>query len=294
MNRRFGMWIALICILVVGVSVTKMTSDFVSSNGVEAAAIVNVMDSSVSLTSGLSVVKEVFDEEPAAVTEETAAFDEVEEAVAEETAPETDDTIHQAMAVAEAAPASEDLVMFEAFDPEQSEEEMFEDGAAEMGGLSEAPMAGAGSVKSPLDPEPESEGPYVEDKYGKNELSSEYFYDRFAAAEAGSLALWDMVTPDHAGAYYNAAEQEHVLWDHELNHIYSTILERLTDTEAEQLRALELEWMKERDLYANKTMSASKNKAMQSSDYLQALTLMTKERCYWLVEEYGTVLDSKE
>ena len=44
MKRRFGMWIGILIILIVGVSVTKMTKDFVVSQGVAASSILKAAD----------------------------------------------------------------------------------------------------------------------------------------------------------------------------------------------------------------------------------------------------------
>ena len=44
MKKRFGMWMGILLILIIGVSVTKITRDFVVSQGVEASSILNVAD----------------------------------------------------------------------------------------------------------------------------------------------------------------------------------------------------------------------------------------------------------
>ena len=290
MNRRIGMWIAIICILVVGVSVTKMTSDFVSSNGVEAAAIANVMDTSIPITSGMGAVESMM-----RGIEETIPEMAAEEATVTDSG--MTDVVDQD--AGEAAPAAA-MEEFEVYDSEIMETEavLFDSAVNEAADFStvaeEEMMAAPKAPKSPLDPLIEEEGPHMEEKYVQENIDSDYFLDRFSLAETSALTFWDMANPEHAGAYYSAAEQEHVLWEHELNLVYSTIRDRLNGDEADQLNASEMEWIKERDMYANKSMSAAKNKAMQSTDYLQALTQMTKDRCYWLVEEYREVLDLKE
>ena len=56
---------------------------------------------------------------------------------------------------------------------------------------------------------------------------------------------------------------------------------------------MEVEWIKERDLYAEKASAKSsmKNAQNQNPDYVRALAEKTKERCYWLVSEYEDVLN---
>lgn len=302
MGRRFGMWMAIICILVVGVSVTKMTKDFVSSNGVEAAAISSVMDISTPLTSGMSAVESAMEgfSSRAAGTEGgagdtgsavagAAGTSSDAEAAADGTAKEAADPEMARLALARTEAPEAEAAPEEDAAKAETAPEAYESGADR----SEEAMT-SGAVKSPLDPAVEPEGPFAEEKRAQEESDSETFLERFALAEASSEALWDKVSLDNAGASYTAAEQEHLLWDHELNLVYSTIRSGLSEDEAEELKALELEWMKERDLYANKSMSPGKSKSLQSSDYLRALTEKTRERCYWLVDEYKEVLDSKE
>lgn len=286
MGRRFGMWTAMISVLVVGVFLTKMTNDFVSSNGVEAAAITNVMDTSIPFTSGMGAVESAVESisnraavmpaeahEPAAVSETL---------VLEETVHETILAVEEDM-MPDVLPAAEEALIAEEFEKTENED----------GGVDpEGPMIEA--VKSPLDPVVEEEGPFSEESYLNTVMDASYFLERFSTAEASTAALWDMVSPEHSGAYYSAAEQEHVLWEHELNLVFSTVRDSLADDEIEKLNSLESEWMKEREQYANKSLSAVKNKAVQSAEYLQALTLMTKERCYWLIDVYGELLNSKE
>ncbi|MBQ5805677.1 MAG: DUF1311 domain-containing protein, partial [Lachnospiraceae bacterium] len=83
------------------------------------------------------------------------------------------------------------------------------------------------------------------------------------------------------------------LWDYELNYVYQMIRERLEQEEMEALKVMEVEWIKERDLYAEKASAKSsmKNAQNQNPDYVRALAEKTKERCYWLVSEYEDVLN---
>ena len=75
MKRRFGMWIGILCILVIGISVTKMTTNFVHSNGVEASTILDAAGASVyrAMPADAMFTESVLKNEIEAVTEETFA-----------------------------------------------------------------------------------------------------------------------------------------------------------------------------------------------------------------------------
>lgn len=144
------------------------------------------------------------------------------------------------------------------------------------------------SVKSPLDPAVESVEAYRLEAE-ETVLTAEDFRKRFAEAEEVSETFGKNKGMD--GGTDQAAEQEYVLWDYELNFVYGAIRERLTKDEADELKALELEWMRERDLYADKALAANKGISAKSAEYLKRMTEKTKERCYWLLDQYGSVLE---
>lgn len=282
MKRRFGMWMTIVCILVVGVSVTRTTKEFVSSNGMEAAAITSVLDASIPMMSG--------------VTEK-----------AEETVPEA--AVPDAGAGAAAASFSLTSSDAAAFDPAAVPEAAEELPAAkyETGDTDEvsdslshsitedaAQKAVEETVKSPLDPVVETDGPYLDVLEEEIVYDADDFRERFETAETTADGFWENASFDNSTAVQTAAEQEYVLWDYELNLIYSTIRERMSQKESDELKALELEWMKERDIYANKAAAGNNNLTAKNPDYLKKMTERTKERCFWLLEQYETVLNRKD
>ena len=232
MKRRFWMWMTIVCILVVGVSVTKMTRDFIISQDV---------------SKGIEeTIEEVI---------EAASIETVEETVPEGVFP----------VLAEASPkAPIDTTNHDAIQE---------------------------TVKSPLDPGG-VKSPVVEEE-AIISYNAEDFFERFAQTEQHALQLWDNVTSENRAAFLTAAEQERALWDYELNYVYQMIRERLEQEEMEALKVMEVEWIKERDLYAEKASAKSsmKNAQNQNPDYVRALAEKTKERCYWLVSEYEDVLN---
>lgn len=250
MKKSLGMWLIVIGIIVVGVSVTRATKEFVSSNRAESAAITSVMDISQN------------DAEEEDDSEGEAAESETE--YAEKLAEIQENTGRSRRILDE--PQAEEAI-------EETEE-----------GITEA-------VKSPLDPAVETEGAYLQIA-DEITLTAEDFKNRFETAEAAAEGFGGSKGPD--GNADQAAEQEYRLWDYELNLIYGTIRERMSQDEADELKLLELEWMKERDLYADKALAVNKGVSAKSAEYLKRMTEKTKERCYWLAEQYESVLDREK
>lgn len=272
MKRRLIMWIVIVCILVVGVSVTRITEDFVVSNGVEASSILTAMDGPGNEAAALYAG----------------------EALAGG-ATEMNRTMTEAMAGEEGV--STQSVMDNGGKLEANSSQGMESLEAAVGDVEQMEMAEveesvSETVKSPLDPNVEP-GDTTEVEIYEEANRAEDFIERFETVETNSEKLWSNLTSDNAVAYYAAAEQERVLWDYELNLVYGAIRGKLSEDEAEELKHLELEWMKERDQYAEKMALKSPvmNAQNQNPVYTRALAEKTKERCYWLVEEYGDVLD---
>jgi len=272
MKRRFIMWMTIVCILVVGGTVTKTTRDFVTSQ---------------SLKTMEMQAPETVAEKAAGVVEKTEseiAF--VAEAVAEETAQVN--AVEEHMAVGSNAGA----VITDESIPSSEAPEVFSMGAPKAPIDTTKDEYIQETVKSPLDPVVIKET-MIE---AAEEIVTYYavdFFERFAQTEQNALRLWENVTAENRSAYLAAAEQERMLWDYELNYVYQVIQSKLSTEEAEALKVLEVEWIKERDLYAEKTAAKSnmKNAQNQNPDYTRALAEKTKERCYWLVSEYEEVLN---
>lgn len=280
MKRRFGMWMTIVCILVVGVSVTKTTREFVSSNGVEAAAITSVLDTSASMMSAATEKK------AAAVPEKSALGQGADIAAASLSLTSSDAVAYDQGSDAEGVSEIMAEVEYEAADAGENVSSMARAVPDAM-----EDMAVAETVKSPLDPVVETEGPYLDVIEDEITYYADDFRERFKTAESTADGFWNNAVFDNSNATQTAAEQEYVLWDYELNLIYSTIRERMSQNEADALKALELEWMKERDIYANKASVGNNSVSVKGPDYLKKMTERTKERCYWLLEQYENVLN---
>ncbi len=357
MKRNFGMWMAIICILVVGVSVTKMTQDFVVSQGVDAAAIVGVMDTTELSLTGTSMKQALENHiaipaEPAAgaaqAVQETVSADTPAEAAPQEPAALTagpganhgpqDGAVWEYVAVtSEKAMAEEEVAVEEGAvadseadagaganlsgliaehgtnsDSEDADSILSSEDAAQalskqeqISSTPKSPLEPAEdgehtaiqeTVKSPLNPVVNEKQVNIVPEAAVIQYTAETFLERFVDIEESVEAIWQNVTTDNHTANLAAAEQERLIWDSELNFIYSTIRSKMTVSETENLKILEVEWLKERDLYAEKMAAKSpmKNAQTQNPAYVKALAQKTKERCYWLVSEYDEVLNRDE
>lgn len=253
MKRRFMMWMTIVCILVVGVSVTRMTQDFVTSQGVETAALINVAE----IGSSNAPVE--------VLSEETTAVSSPEE--------DAEDTMDQ-----------EDMVIAASI----------RDTIVEITPILVTEEPVPTGPKSPLDPVVTNDS-MIEASVEKRIYQAKDFFERFAQTEQNALGLWENISSDNRAAYIAAAEQERILWENELNQVSQVIREHLSLEEIEALKVLEIEWIKERDLYAEKiaAKSSMKNAQNQNPEYTRALVEKTKERCYWLVSEYEDVLNQE-
>lgn len=88
----------------------------------------------------------------------------------------------------------------------------------------------------------------------------------------------------------NIADYEYRLLDTELNHIYQSILLRMNEEAANELRAEEREWIRVRDLEAKKAASKYKGGTMESLEYTASLSGSTRSRAHELLDNYGQYL----
>lgn len=104
------------------------------------------------------------------------------------------------------------------------------------------------------------------------------------SAEAGS----------NTDSLKNVADYEYRLWDTELNRIYQSLLEGMTEEESEALRAEEREWIRTRDLAAKKAAVKYGGGTMESLEYTASLSASTRSRAYELLDSYGDYLEQEE
>ena len=262
MKRQLGVWITIICILVVGVSVTKMTRRFVTSGTLEtfAAETTVVFEPSAMARTATGAAGAESPRSRQAETElfsaaaETAAEAKVSEAPEEEMAAENMAVITEA---SEVTPEQEALT--------------------------------SETVKSPLDPgsAPAFSPAMAEAADGGALNPSENFRERLDST-AEQIERSKEAANSSAQA---AAEYEWTLWDNELNTIYSAIRRNMDEAEKEALKQEELEWIRTRDAAAERAAGKNNVQTNRNTAYILELSEMTKERCYELVDTYASVLD---
>jgi uncharacterized protein YecT (DUF1311 family) len=262
MKRQLGVWITIICILVVGVSVTKMTRRFVTSGTLEtfAAETTVVFEPSAMARTATGAAGAESPRSRQAETElfsaaaETAAEAKVSEAPEEEMAAENMAVITEA---SEVTPEQEALT--------------------------------SETVKSPLDPGPAPAfSPAMAEAADGGALNpSENFRERLDST-AEQIERSKEAANSSAQA---AAEYEWTLWDNELNTIYSAIRRNMDEAEKEALKQEELEWIRTRDAAAERAAGKNNVQTNRNTAYILELSEMTKERCYELVDTYASVLD---
>lgn len=266
MKRQLGVWITIICILVVGVSVTKMTRRFVTSGTLETFAaettVVFEPSAMARTATGAAGAPEAGAESPRSRQAETELFSAAAETAneAEAAAPETEDTAADMAVITEASEVT----------PEQE-------------------ALTSETVKSPLDPGPAPAfSPAMAEAADGGALNpSENFRERLDST-AEQIERSKEAANSSAQA---AAEYEWTLWDNELNTIYSAIRRNMDEAEKEALKQEELEWIRTRDAAAERAAGKNNVQTNRNTAYILELSEMTKERCYELVDTYASVLD---
>ena len=95
------------------------------------------------------------------------------------------------------------------------------------------------------------------------------------------------------GLLYAMSERERLIWDRELSKIAGSITGRMTPEEADDFQYQELEWLKERERAGAQAAEEGKTSG-HSQGVSGTIARMTRERCYYLLEEYEELLKSDE
>ena len=172
---------------------------------------------------------------------------------------------------------------------EDREKEMAEEELAVNAADDTAAAVDVEPVKSPLEPDHAGTGKPEETPvtvYTRSDLE-----ERLEAVRTETEKYQD----DQAASQpsrYAAAEYVRNLWDRELNLIYSSIHREMDEAAAEAFRREEIEWIKKRDLAADKAGTKSTGTPAQSIEYVRTSASVTMDRCYELLENYGDYLES--
>lgn len=157
-----------------------------------------------------------------------------------------------------------------------------------------APQAGA-SPRAEMD---EVISPLTGSKsVGGNETHSytqEDYERKLEELDARIQKMRDSGVEPNTDSYKNMAEYEYRIWDGELNLIYGDIIKAMTQEEADELRAEEREWLKQRDVTARKAISRYNGGTVESLEYTASLASTTRNRAYELLDTYGSYLNGEQ
>lgn len=312
MSRR-RIWLIIIGILIAGVSATWAMERFVSSRGVNTAAVVGFEADAMQQDAGNSGNPymaenrmKMAENAPAPQNAPAPAGGSADNGIALYQAESKDEhgskdaggTSENSELMKEAAKAAPDteVSILSAEDHDQAAEDGKKEAAEEKLPVSEAGDTAAAAdtetVKSPL----ESDGAAAENA-GEAKLTIEYtradLEERLETARTEAEKYQDDQTMSQPSRYA-AAEYVRNLWDRELNLIYSSIHKEMDENTAETLRREEVEWIKKRDLAADKASAKSTGTPAQSIEYVRTSASVTMDRCYELLENYGDYLDPEK
>lgn len=275
--RYIRMWAVILCILAAGIFTTRMTRQFVGAEGEVEMAALALGEQALSA----SAYSEQMQPEEAAEPEA-----EKDRAVFEADAGEANAENEAAGAVnAENAEPG-------AADTEKSDTEA--SGQAETG--DQVLSAYKETVKSPLEPDPGVEGKQA--MFSDNSTESQLYgfeelENGLSEAEKQAEQGKNKESETNPDLLYAMSERERLIWDRELSKIAGSITGRMTPEEADDFQYQELEWLKERERAG--AQAAEERKASGHSQGVSGtIARMTRERCYYLLEEYEELLKSDE
>ena len=275
--RYIRMWAVVICILAAGIFTTRMTRQFVGAEGEAEMAALALGEQALSA----SAYSEQMQPEEAAEPEA-----------------EKDRAVFKAdVGTADAENADSGAVNAEnadsgAADTEKSDTEA--SGQAETG--DQVLSAYKETVKSPLEPDPGVEGKQA--MFSDNSTESQLYgfeelENGLSEAEKQAEQGKNKESETNPDLLYAMSERERLIWDRELSKIAGSITGRMTPEEADDFQYQELEWLKERERAG--AQAAEERKASGHSQGVSGtIARMTRERCYYLLEEYEELLKSDE
>ena len=306
MSRR-RIWLIIIGILMAGVSATWEMEKFVSSHGVNTAAVVGFEADAMQPDAGNSGNPymtenrmKVAENTPAAQNAPAPACGPADNGIAlyhadvkgsrgPEDGGEASDTETRMK-----ESATKENAAAEAPDAEVSDLSLADnDQLAVSGGTDEAAgIPVEETVKSPLEPDSTAS-----ENAGEAKLMIEYtrsdLEERLEAVRTEAEKYQDDQTMSQT-SQYATAEYVRNLWDRELNLIYSSIHKEMDESAAEALRREEVEWIRKRDLAADKASAKSNSTPSQSIEYVRTSASVTMDRCYELLENYGDYLEPEK
>ncbi len=282
MNKRTGMWTVIICILVVGIFVTRTTSKFVSSKNTEIGAGIEAVTEKAADGAAAGAA-----ENGAAKAQSAVPFSAAGEgvwqaaqeapALASETAEVKRERKKSDGMAAKAEAVQEDRGNYSETVTTSDQEEAAM--AAEI--ISET--AGAVAI-SPLDTT------VAKENTGAQTYSAKELRERLDAV-LERVTQYGETVPEDPGSLYVMAEFEYTLWNEELNLISQSMRQKMSDEEAERFKVNEVEWRWNRTADANRAALKNGVQTAKEAEYMKELAEETKERCYQLINDYEEILD---
>lgn len=281
--RYIRMWAVILCILAAGIFTTRMTRQFVGAEGEAEMAALALEERALSASAYDDQIRPEKAEEPEANAENEAAG----AANAENTDPGTADAENVDSGAANAENAGSGAADTEKSDTEASGQD--ETGDQVLSAYKE-------TVKSPLEPDPGVEGKQA--MFSDNSTESQLYgfeelENGLSEAEKQAEQGKNKESETNPGLLYAMSERERLIWDRELSKIASSITGRMTPEEADDFQYQELEWLKERDREGALAAEGRKTSG-HSQGVSGTIARMTRERCYYLLEEYEELLKSDE
>lgn len=275
--RYIRMWAVVICILAAGIFTTRMTRQFVGAEGEAEMAALALGEQALSASAYSEQMQPEEAAEPEAEKDRAVFKADVGEANAEN---------------ADSGAVNAENADSGAADTEKSDTEA--SGQAETG--DQVLSAYKETVKSPLEPDPGVEGKQA--MFSDNSTESQLYgfeelENGLSEAEKQAEQGKNKESETNPDLLYAMSERERLIWDRELSKIAGSITGRMTPEEADDFQYQELEWLKERERAG--AQAAEERKASGHSQGVSGtIARMTRERCYYLLEEYEELLKSDE
>lgn len=285
--RYIKMWAVILCILAIGIFTTRMTRQFVGAEGEAEMAALALGEQALSASAYSEQMQPEEAAEPEAEKDRAVFEADAGEANAENEAAGAANLENTDPGTADAENAEPGAADTEKSDTEAS-------GQAETG--DQVLSAYKETVKSPLEPDPGVEGKQA--MFSDNSTESQLYgfeelENGLSEAEKQAEQGKNKESETNPDLLYAMSERERLIWDRELSKIAGSITGRMTPEEADDFQYQELEWLKERERAG--AQAAEERKASGHSQGVSGtIARMTRERCYYLLEEYEELLKSDE
>lgn len=254
MNKSIGIWGVIICIFVIGISVTTATKNYVDNQALAELQTENSIEAAI--------------EQPESMVESASENTISSYKANTDIRPRSGRVSPQAeaAALAEGEPAADVSVKGESGDQAKTEASIVEI----------SPLQSAQTMNLTDESEPDDFKAYYEKRL--TELDAQI--QKMRAEETDSTTY----------SMKSAAVNEYKLWDNELNAIYAVVLEQLDEEQGKALVLEEREWIKKRDEAAMENAKKYSGGTMEGIEYTASLAATTRARAYELVNEYLPLL----